>query len=372
LFSNFTFFLEDSINGDQIKQQESRNLYGLNSKITKRFNIGSAKSVFQASVGARNDQSFGNQLVHTRRRRYDLDTIQIGDINETNLSGYASLTSTIGKWVINPAIRADYFIFQLNDYQTLAYATQSSHKTIVCPKLNIFYNQTENLQFYLKGGKGFHSNDTRGVVAVQLDEALPAAYGADLGSIWKLNNKFLIQAALWYLYLQQEFVYVGDAGIVEPSGQTARRGVDLSIRYQPIKWLTWSIDGNYAHARSLEDPEGENYIPLSPILTLMSTLTIAHKSGLFASLKWRHMNDRPANEDNSIVALGYSIIDLNIGYTWKKVDFNIQIQNLFNTAWNETQFATLSRLQNETDPVEEIHFTPGSPFFLRTGVTYNF
>ena len=84
------------------------------------------------------------------------------------------------------------------------------------------------------------------------------------------------------------------------------------------------------------------------------------------------MNDRPANEDNSIVALGYSIIDLNIGYTWKKVDFNIQIQNLFNTAWNETQFATLSRLQNETDPVEEIHFTPGSPFFLRTGVTYNF
>jgi hypothetical protein len=48
------------------------------------------------------------------------------------------------------------------------------------------------------------------------------------------------------------------------------------------------------------------------------------------------------------------------------------IENLFDTEWNETQFATLSRLQGETTPVEEIHFTPGTPFFLRGRISVSF
>jgi hypothetical protein len=34
--------------------------------------------------------------------------------------------------------------------------------------------------------------------------------------------RLIVNSALWYLYLQQEFVYVGDAGIIEPSGKTKR------------------------------------------------------------------------------------------------------------------------------------------------------
>ena len=84
------------------------------------------------------------------------------------------------------------------------------------------------------------------------------------------------------------------------------------------------------------------------------------------------MDDRPANEDNSIVAEGYTVVDLNLGYKWRRFDFGVQVQNLFDTEWNETQFATESRLQNETNPVEEIHFTPGTPFFLKALIQYNF
>ena len=372
LFSNFTFFLEDSINGDQIKQKEDRNLFGAKSTYIKRFNIGAHKSVFKAGVEARNDQSFANQLLHTTRRRFVRDTVQIGDINETNLAAFASLSTAVGKWLFNPALRVDYFSFQYNDYQTATYATQNDVQAIVSPKLNVFYNASENLQFYSKVGRGFHSNDTRGAVADSGLVGLTPALGADLGVIWKLNDKILIHPALWYLYLEQEFVYVGDAGIVEPSGKTVRKGIDLSLRYQPAKWLTWTIDANYAHARSIDDPEGENYIPLAPNLTLMSTLTIVHKSGLYGSLRLRHMNDRPANEDNSIVAIGYSILDFNIGYTWKKMDFNIQIQNLLDSEWNETQFATESRLQKEPAPVTEINYTPGTPFFVKAGMAFNF
>ena len=50
----------------------------------------------------------------------------------------------------------------------------------------------------------------------------------------------------------------------------------------------------------------------------------------------------------------------------------LEINNLLNTEWNETQFATESRLKNESDSVEEIHFTPGAPFFIKGKVTYLF
>jgi hypothetical protein len=48
---------------------------------------------------------------------------------------------------------------------------------------------------------------------------LPTAIGTDVGTIWKPFPRLIVNSALWYLYLQQEFVYVGDAGIIEPSGK---------------------------------------------------------------------------------------------------------------------------------------------------------
>jgi len=77
------------------------------------------------------------------------------------------------------------------------------------------------------------------------------------------------------------------------------------------------------------------------------------------------MGDRPANEDNSVVAKGYFVTDAAINYTMKKWEAGLSIQNLFDTRWKETQFDTESRLQNEPGSVSEIHFTPGTPFFAR-------
>ena len=99
------------------------------------------------------------------------------------------------------------------------------------PKLNFLYNVKDDLQLYLKSGKGFHSNDTRVVVRRASENILPAAYGSDLGMIWKPVPKMIVNTAFWYLFLEQEFVYVGDAGIVEPSGKTERKGIDISLQY---------------------------------------------------------------------------------------------------------------------------------------------
>jgi len=228
------------------------------------------------------------------------------------------------------------------------------------------------LQGYLKMGRGFHSNDTRVVVAQEGREILPAAYGLDLGGIWKPTTRIFLNAAYWILHLDQEFVYVGDEGVVEPSGQTIRHGVELSSRVQLTPALFFNLDANYTDARAVNAGDGGDRIPLAPNFVLQSGLSYSQQSGPYGGLSVRYLADRPANEDNSIVAEGYAVVDMNAGYNFGNFDIGIQIQNLLGTNWNETQFATESRLFNEANSVEEIHFTPGTPFFLKGVVQMRF
>lgn len=370
LFSNFTFFLEDEINGDQIVQRENRQLMGGTSELNQYFTLGNYEGLFQAAVGFRNDQSKGNELSHTMNRKTTLETLKLGDINETNIFGYVNVEFDINKWVINPSIRFDHFKFQYKDALATTYQSNAVDKTIISPKLNILYTPNQNIQLFLKTGKGFHTNDSR--VSIQEADVIPAAYGADIGTIWKPTPKLLVTSALWYLFLEQEFVYVGDAGIVEPSGKTRRLGVDFGVRYQLAKGVFFDTDVNYAFARSIEEEAGNDYIPLAPDLTATAGISFLHDKGFYGSIKSRYIKDRPANEDNSIVAEGYFLTDINAGYQWKRLDLSISIKNVFDTEWNDAQFATESRLKDELLPVEEIHFTPGSPFFIKMIAKYRF
>ncbi|MEZ5024479.1 MAG: TonB-dependent receptor [Chitinophagales bacterium] len=152
---------------------------------------------------------------------------------------------TIGKWLLNPGIRIDHFNFEYNDALITDYETETAQKATISPKLNILFNASSSLQLYLKTGKGFHSNDTRVSVAQNGRKILPSSYGADIGVILKPAPKLLMNIGFWQLFLEQEFVYVGDAGIVEPSGKTNRLGVDFGVRYQPLKWLVLDTDINY-------------------------------------------------------------------------------------------------------------------------------
>jgi outer membrane receptor protein involved in Fe transport len=372
LYSNFTFFLEDPVNGDQIRQKEKRNIFGFESELHKTFYTGNNSIELKAAVGLRNDDVNDIELSHTVNRKTTLEQLKLGDINETNLYTYVSADYKAGKWLINPAVRVDHFNFDYVDKLTPAYATQSQGKSIVSPKLNFVFNPGNNIQYFLKLGKGFHSNDTRVVVEQKGLSTLPAAYGADLGMIWKPVPKLVINTALWYLYLQQEFVYVGDAGVVEPGGKTSRRGIDVGARYQLGKWIFINGDFTYTHGRATEEAKGEDRIPLAPVVTAAGGISLHHPSGINAGINTRYLGHRPANEDNSIVAKGYCVTDANVSYQYKQITIGLITENIFNTAWNETQFATESRLKDEAAPVTEIHFTPGTPFNIRGTLTYRF
>lgn len=368
LYSNFTFFLEDPINGDQIRQKEIRDIYGFNSELHKKFE----RSNFQFGLGYRTDATKNSELSHTLGRFTTLETLKLGDIDQTNIFSFINAEFDFGKLKINPALRFDYFKFGYEDKTAVVYQNLTEDKMKFSPKLNFIFTQNPNLQFYLKSGLGFHSNDTRVVVAQSAKKILPTAIGSDLGTIFKPFPKLVVTSALWYLYLEQEFVYVGDAGIVEPSGKSRRMGADVGLRYQLTDWLFLDADANYTYARSIEEPSGQDYIPLAPDFTSTAGLSITKVNGFSGGIHSRYLKSRPANEDNSIVAKGYMITDFNINYEYRSITFGFSIENIFNVKWNETQFATESRLQNEAQSSEEIHFTPGTPFFAKGKIACRF
>ncbi|WP_343329680.1 TonB-dependent receptor [Polaribacter staleyi] len=372
LYSNFTFFLEDAVNGDQIKQFEDRDIFGMNVQLSNIVNYGNVEATYTKGAGLRYDLINDIELSHTKNRSETLNQIQLGDVKQTNMFAFFNADFEVGKFKISPSVRLDYFKFLYNDRLNPAYETLSKSEAIVNPKLNFLYTQNDNLQWYLKSGIGFHSNDARVILQQETDKILPRAYGADFGNIWKPTKNLVLNTAVWYLLSEEELVYVGDAGVIEPSGKSERFGFDFGLRYQFTDWLYLDTDLTATKARSLENISGEDYIPLSPDFTMSGGLSFSNLGNFSGGLRYRFIDDRPANEDNSIVADGYFVSDFNINYKMNDITFGIALENIFDVAWNETQFATESRLQNETESVEEIHFTPGTPFFAKATITYTF
>ena len=371
LYSNFTFFLNDPINGDQIRQKEDRNLFGFNSTYEKSTQIFGLKSETFLGIQLRYDDINDLELSRTKDRSITTEQLKSGDVDEINLGAFWSQKISLNQnFDITPSIRFDEFENQYND--KLLQQKLKSNSTIFSPKLRMNYRINENVQLYSYFGKGFHSNDTRVAVLENGKKVLPPALGTDFGGIFKIGKKLILQSAVWYLWLDQEFVYVGDEAVVEEGGKTERMGIDITARYEIYK--NWFADFNLSLAkpRSLSVPADENLIPLAPKLVSTGGITYRKESGLNGSLRYRLMGDRPANEDNSVVAKGYFVWDGTLNYTSKNWELGISFQNIFNVKWKETQFDTESRLYNETSPVSEIHFTPGTPFFGKLSYTYFF
>lgn len=367
LLSNFTFFLNDPINGDRIVQSESRKLAGyqadyLTEKIFHKLDI-----TRNIGAGIRYDAADDVRLSRVQSRKVILTDVARGDLREMNAFAFAEYKFSLArKFALTTGARYDFFSFQ---YQNALSNTgrESKSKAIFSPKASVEYDITSLTRVFLKAGYGFHSNDTRTILSQETDEILPRAFGIDAGTQWKPFPRLFIQSALWMLDLEQELVYVGDEGIVEVSGATRRKGMELSMRYQLNDAFFLDADLNYTLARNRSFDHEAKYIPLAPSFTTIGG--VQYKQERFSALlRYRYLADRPANEDNTLIADGYFLLDANASWKYKNVTVRIAAENLLNSEWNEAQFETTSRLPFETEPVTEIHFTPGSPLSLKASL----
>ena len=412
LFSNFTFFLEDSENSDMIEQTDDRTVLGLNTEYKFTRSIFSIQTNTTFGAGFRSDD-IAVSLWHSPNRRRLTQRVDSGII-ERNLFLWAQ-----EELIINPklrfqlGLRGDYFTFNVEDHLdtlsdetvTLPHASGYAQEAMLNPKFNMVYSPLQSIDVFLNFGTGFHSNDARDVVIEQtisdleqtykrqdlseeqIDErltqmnfnrdhagiqTLPRAIGAEIGTRHRFFDRFNIGFAGWWLELDEELVFVGDAGETEISGKSQRIGIDIEGRIKILSWLWIDTDVNLSQGKYVDEPDDANQIPLAPRITSTGGLTAIHPSGWDVSLRYRHIGDRPANEDDSVTAEGYTVVNLGLSYSYGPFQYFVVVENLFDVDWNEAQFDTESRLAHEPEPVSEIHFTPGNPLNLQAGISFQF
>ncbi len=363
LFSNFTFFLNDPVNGDQIKQKENRLFYGYQGQYVKKLSLGVLPIKQVTGFQWRHDEIDDLELSRTINRKTVKEYLALGNGSQDNLSVYHKWNVDYNGWLIDLAFRADLMNF---NYQDLANTLTSGNTkaSVINPKFQLERRISRSTNLFFKVGQGFHSNDLRVAVANTILKPMPLAQGLDLG-IFQRVGKSQVQLTLWMLTSNQEFVYVGDEAIVEPSGKTFRKGLEVSFRSEINRHFYTDHHFQFTASKSTDSPKEESFIPLAPKWLASGSFNYKNEKHSF-QVKYRWMGDRPADERNEVIAKGYFITDFFIERKInKKQHIGLTIENIFNTRWKETQFLTESRLKDEVDPVSEIHFTPGTPFFAR-------
>ena len=223
------------------------------------------------------------------------------------------------------------------------------------------WHQTD---LFLNFGMGYHSNDARDAVQPG-GSGLARSTGAEIGARTRLYNRVELASSLWWLDLGSELVFVGDEGTTEQRGPTRRWGVDFEIRAEVLPWLLLDYDLTYSDPRFRITGEA---IPLAPTLLMNGGLTAYPIENFSAALRVRFLDDRAANEDRSVIARGYALIDLLVRYRWRNIEVSFDVLNLADTNWRETQFATDSCLRHEVGTDRRCPLNDGGPGIADTNM----
>ncbi len=370
LFSNFSFFQNDPVHGDMIHQQEDRSIYAYqgNVAIKDLFEIPNSTTTFGWSVQY-NDNHIGLNNTVGRALR---EVVNKFEIKETNYALFLKERIQITpKLTALAGIRGDFFDFNVTEiFPTPQQGSTTAFR--FSPKLSLFYDATENIQLYAKASSGFHSNYSNAAVTNKNISPLPKAVGYDIGTEFKIGKKFVGNLAAFYLQSDAEFVFGSDGFEFENKGRSRRIGSEASFRYQPLPYFWLDTDVNYSFGTLLDAPKTENKIPSAPRFTSTGGATLRLQNGIKASLRYRFLGERPLIEDESVIGQDYFITDLVVNYTTSKYQIGLSVENLFDNDWREAVFYDSSQLQGEPQPVEDIHFTPGTPFLAKLNFTYFF
>ncbi|WBX74580.1 TonB-dependent receptor [Tenacibaculum pacificus] len=370
LFSNFTFYQNNPIDGDMIHQQENRKMYAYKGNISIKniLQIPNSTTTFGWEA-KRNNNNIG---LNNAIGRTLSNPINEFDIKETNVALFLKERIQVApKLTALAGIRADYFDFNVTEIVPVPQKGKTNSIRI-SPKFSLFYDATKNLQLYAKASSGFHSNYANAAVKNKEINPLPKAVGYDIGTEFKIGKNFVANIATFYLQSDAEFVFGSDGFEFENKGRSKRIGSEASFRYQPLYYFWLDTDLNYSFGTLLDAPKDENKIPSAPRFTSTGGATFRLKNGINTSLRYRFLGERPLIEDDSVIAKSYFIADFVINYTKPKYQIGLSVENIFDTAWREAVFYDSSQLQGELQPVDDIHFTPGTPFLAKLNFTYFF
>lgn len=376
LFSNFTLFLEDPVNGDQFEQFDDRWFAGAQvSHLMPDFTFLGRDAELTVGGQTHHDWIDGVALRKTSSREV-ISTVREDDVYEMNLSGYGEAVVFWNSWLrTQTGLRGDVYHFDVES--DLAANSGSKWDTIVSPKAGVVLGPWNDTEFYLNGGTGFHSNDARGVT-INVDPAtgesvdgvdpLVRTYGAELGMRTQIMPSLTSTLAFWYLQSDSELVYVGDAGTIEAGDASERYGIEWSNYWRPRDWVY--IDTELTVTESQFIPSGdevENSVPVS----FSSGITLGHDEGPFASLRSRYFAPRPLSADGSIESKDAFQVNARVGYRRNSWEVALEALNLFDAEDNDIEYFYTSRLPREPlGGFDDFHVHPIEPQQFRLTFTY--
>ncbi|MCK9619635.1 MAG: TonB-dependent receptor plug domain-containing protein [Methylobacter sp.] len=381
LYSNPTGFLDNLVQGDQVHQTERRVVTGGNGEQTwfgKWFGFNVDNSL---GLQIRHDEVIGAALNRTEQRRI-FETVRKDDISETSVAAY--LKNQIRwheKFRTISGLRADFLDINVES-RTLAANSGQRNAALLSPKLSMIFGPWVDNEVFVNLGYGHHSNDARGatlrVNPVSGDSAdsvspLVRSRGGEIG----LRNSFFpglnSTVALWWMQVNSELIFVGDASSTEPSGRSERHGVEWSNYYQATDWLTLDADLAFSKANYVGVPRETNYIPNSVGRVISAGAVVQLPFHTFSTLRLRHFGDIPLNDAGSLTAGDTTLVNWGLGYQHKDLKLELDLFNLLDAKSNDTAYAYTSRLPGEAAAgVDGILKHPVEPRMVRLAASVRF
>jgi TonB dependent receptor/TonB-dependent Receptor Plug Domain len=412
LWSTFTYYLSDPINGDQMLQHDDRVVYGFKGSKTWYTTLGDASMANVIGAQARIDD-IRDVGIFSSFERQTTGTKQNASVMESSGALYAEnsvqwtdyFRSVVG-------LREDEFDFSVHDKMLnpdgscnlnsdpLGCSTGSRRASIFSPKLGLVLGPWSKTTFFINTGSGYHSNDARGVTRsgqnadITAVTPLTRATSAEIGVASEVLTGWQTTLDVFKLKLRSELVFSGDAGVTQPHGSTTRTGIEWGNHYRINSWLAAEFNAAFTRARFDSNAESDDlgcgdaapghscaapigiigrYIPNSPTNVIDAGLTARWESGWFGTLRARHFGESPLVEDNSARSPAYTTLDAQVGYQQsKKWLVALDVFNLANVKWNDIVYYYVSRLKNENNPQADYVVHPGVPRTFRARFTYYF
>ncbi|MGI9201696.1 MAG: TonB-dependent receptor [Woeseiaceae bacterium] len=377
LYSNFTYLLEDPINGDEFEQIDQRQIYGLRIDGSIDWVTGFLPVEFRWGSDVRVDDIDDVALYQTVARER-IGTVRRDSVTESSLSAYGDFGLELADSLrVSLGVRADYFSWDVAADQIEN--SGDGNEFLVSPKFNAAFRATDNLEVYLNWGRGFHSNDVRGntisidpITGEPVDpvDPLVKSNGAEIGARFESGGSFNATVTAFWLELDSELLFVGDAGSTEALGASERLGVEFSTFMQVNDWLAANFSYTYTDSRFKQDDGAGREIPGAVESSATLGLNSVWESGWFASARARYLGSSPLIEDNTVRSKASLLINAGVGYRMERMEFRLDVFNLLDSGDYDISYYYASRLPGEAiGGVEDIHFHPLEPISARASVT---
>ena len=377
LFSNFTYFLEDPVRGDQFEQTEDRRVWGMNAAYVRPLELGVPATL---TLGLQNRSDDIDVGLHKTQRRVRHATTREDNVQQRLTSAYAALEQQWSEqWRTVAALRADHYDYDVD--AGMAVNAGSGNDNLVSPKFSLIYAPTQSTEFFLSGGQGFHSNDARGTT-IAIDPAsgdpahpidpLAKARSLELGMRTSALDNMQLAVSLFSLKLDSELLYVGDAGTTEALGESKRRGIEVGAIYAPRPWLLLDADLTLTRAR-LAGVGADDRIPNSVDRTASLGLIVNNLENFSGGLRLRYLGDAPLIEDNSMSSDATLLLNAQAQYQFNPAwSLSVEVLNLLDSDDNDITYFYESQLPGEAAPVEDLHFHPAEPRSVRVTLRASF